>query len=371
MAVVLIAAVLSIYNSESLLLLEDVAAGAKPSRLKQRVSEPVRTTVRYQALGREYEADIYRPPGPAKAGILLVPGAAEKGKDDPRLVSFARSLARAHYMVFAPTLPDVQQLRLRPENARELAAAFSQFQQLARLEPSRPMGVGAFSYAAGPAIMAALDEEIRDRVDFVVAVGGYYDLERVMGFMTTGDFDVDGRREHITPRPYGRLVFAMTHMDFLDANDRKVIQQFIEHYMRDPDTPLDDLLPGLGADGRAVYNFLQNRDSARVQELMQALPPAIRHNLDGLNLARYDLGQLRARLILIHGRHDDMIPYSESLALRDAAPQADAFIVAGLEHVDIPPGIRDRYNMWRAIRALLRVRDSSSIRTSDKAGQQR
>jgi hypothetical protein len=370
LAALLGVAVLWLYQSESLLLLEDVAAGAGPSRLKQRVGEPSRTTVHYQTLGQEYDADLYRPAETARAGIVLVPGAAERGKDDPRLVAFANSLARARFVVFVPTLPDVQHLRLRPGNARELAAAFTQFIHLSRLDVDRPMGIGAFSYAAGPAILAALDEEVREQVDFVVTVGGYYDIDQVMRFMTTGEFEVDGKREYLKPRPYGRLVFAMSHMEFLGEGDQKIIQQFIERYKQDPDTQLDDLAPQLDTDGRAVYEFLQNRDPARVPQLIQALPPGIRHNMEALNLANYDLSRLRAKLILIHGRYDDMIPYSQSLALRDAAPRADAFIVAGLEHVDIPPGIRDRYTMWRAIRDILRVRDGRSIRSVEQSNRQ-
>jgi hypothetical protein len=42
----------------------------------------------------------------------------------------------------------------------------------------------AFSYAAGPAILAALEAEIRERTGFILAVGGYHDLGQVLTFFT-------------------------------------------------------------------------------------------------------------------------------------------------------------------------------------------
>ena len=362
-AALLLMAIVWIYRSESILLLEDIAAGEGPSRLKQKVEAPSRVTIRYRALGRDYQADFYQPSRVARAAILLVPGAAEQGKDDPRLVAFANSMARVGFTVLVPNLPEVQQLHLGPENIRELVAGFQHLESLHPAGMKHPMGMAAFSYAAGPAVLAALDQEIGKRVDFVIAVGGYYSIEHVLRFMTTGRYDADGRQEYLEPRPYGRLVFVSSQMDFLSRGDRQVFERMIERQKQDPDAALDSFAAELDEGGRAIFRFLENRDPDRVQELIQALPQVVRANLTALDPSRHDLSRLHARLILIHGRYDDMIPYTESLVLSAAAPQAEAFIVRGLEHVDIPPGMGDRYTMWRAVRAILGLRDSRATHT--------
>jgi predicted esterase len=41
----------------------------------------------------------------------------------------------------------------------------------------------------------------------------------------------------------------------------------------------------------------------------------MRREMDGLNPAARDLRQLEAKMILIHGRGDNIIPYTESIAL--------------------------------------------------------
>jgi pimeloyl-ACP methyl ester carboxylesterase len=85
-------------------------------------------------------------------------------------------------------------------------------------------------------------------------------------------------------------------------------------------------------------------------------------DIDALDLANKDLTLLDARLLLIHGYDDSIIPYTESIALAAALPkeQARLYLVDGLAHVDLEPGLRSRFRLWRAIHALLVERDSGS-----------
>ncbi|MGH2819229.1 MAG: hypothetical protein ACRDJ5_01105, partial [Actinomycetota bacterium] len=57
---------------------------------------------------------LYTPPSPAP-GILLLPGAAPQGKDDPRIVRVASSIARSKRVVFVPDLL-LSQRRLEEED---------------------------------------------------------------------------------------------------------------------------------------------------------------------------------------------------------------------------------------------------------------
>src|SRR5438105_13860207 len=75
---------------------------AHPERA-QKGKAPQRITVNYTVRGRAYRGDVYLPAQP-RAGILFVPGAVEKGKDDPRVAAFANALARADFAVLVPDL---------------------------------------------------------------------------------------------------------------------------------------------------------------------------------------------------------------------------------------------------------------------------
>src|SRR3970282_281862 len=49
--------------------------------------------------------------------------AAPAAKDDPRLVAFATTLARARFLVLVPDVAGLRQLRVRAADAREIADA--------------------------------------------------------------------------------------------------------------------------------------------------------------------------------------------------------------------------------------------------------
>lgn len=341
------------------LVLADIAAKDKPSRWKTVTPPPLRTPYAYRVENRRYNADLYRPGQEPLAGLLLVPGAAETGKDDARLVAFATSLARARFNVLVPDLDSLRKLQVGPGNIRELVDAF---RVLSRPEfsPAGRAGILAFSYAAGPAVLAALEPEIRTRVKFIFAVGGYHDLHRVLVFFTTGNFSDSGQAKHQQPNAYGKWVFVLSNLQRLaDPGDRRRYRAMFERKKADLAAPLDDLAAGLSAEGQALYAFITNRDPQQVETLQQELPAGIRNDIGALDLADKDLKRLSSRLILVHGYDDPIIPYPESKALARAVPdgQARLYLVDGLAHVDLQPGLIGKFRLWRAVAALLAERE--------------
>ena len=116
----------AVRHYDAVLVLADVAVGDAPSRLKVKTAPPTRTAMRYSVSGRDHAGDLYLPgEGRPLAGIVLVPGAVPMGKDEPRLVAFATSLARARFAVLAPELPRFRQLRIHPADARLVAEVLS------------------------------------------------------------------------------------------------------------------------------------------------------------------------------------------------------------------------------------------------------
>ena len=345
---------------EAALVLADIAAGDQPSRLKRTTREPQRIGVRYRTDGRQGQGDLYRPAAEIRAALLLVPGVAETGKDDPRLVAFATTLARAGFAVLVPDLPGLRQLRVSPADVGEVADAFAWLAANPQLAPQGRAGMAAFSYAAGPALLAAIDEPIRQRVQFVFAVGAYYDLQQVLTFCTTGYYRQNERWHYLPPNEYGTWAFVASNIHRLgNAEDRRIFRQMTRRKLADLTASTDDLVAGLGKEGQALHAFVSNRDPRRVAHLLKALPVAIRQDIAALNLAGRDLSRLSSRLILVHGLQDRMIPYAESVALARAVPegQSHLFLVKGLEHVDVAPELPDRWRLWRAITLLLAARD--------------
>lgn len=370
---------------EAAWVLQDFAAGTAASSLKQTTPTPVRQSIAYTVAGRAHHADLYLP-GPLegcgapgrdrrcpRAAVVAVPGAVPQGKDDPRLVAFATTLARAGFAVVAPDLRGFRALRIRPADAQEIADAFAWIARRPELAPEGRAGMAAFSYSVGPALLAALRDDIRDRVRFVVGVGAYHDMPRAMRFFTTGWFEHGGQWQRIIPDDTGRMVLVYSSLDYLaDGADRALFDRMVELRMRDPHADLTPLAAALSPDAHAVYALAVNADPDRFAELYAQLPQAIRADIDQLDLARHDLGALQARLILVHGRSDNLIPYPESLALAAAVPagQARVFLIRRvLGHVDLGVSdlftwrfwredLPDLWRLWRVIDLLLAEREA-------------
>lgn len=353
-------------DDEATWVLKDIAAGNDSSHLKDITCPPSREPVFYTSEQRYYQADLYLPGQTPRAALVLSPGLAETGRNDPRLRAFATTLSRAGFLILVPDLPNLRALKVRQEDVQGLVDTFIHLQSLPQLENNTPAGIGAFSYTAGPAVLAALDNAIREQVDFVLGVGGYYDLEQVIRFFTTGYFQKQGEWQYLEPNEYGKWVFLLSNVDLLNnAEDQQALRNIAERKLENSKAQIDDLKGQLTADGESVLTLIENGDRSRSQSLIAKLPAKIRSQLDALNLADHDLSLLEAKLILLHGTDDTIIPYTESIALHKAVAsnQSELFLIDGLAHVDLQPLKLDRHAAWRAITAILEQRKEAENET--------
>jgi hypothetical protein len=184
---------------------------------------------------------------------------------------------------------------------------------------------------------------------------------------------LNGERRYQKPSAYASVVFAKTVLaHFSDANDRATIDSMINLKLESFDADISGLAGGLGPEGQSLYRLLTNTDPDAVMQLISALPGETIALIDALTLVDKDLGKLRARLILVHGKGDRLVPYSESIALGAAvAPsQARVFIMDRLlEHVELKPAdvlttrfwteeLPDAKRLLDAMTALLDERES-------------
>ncbi len=326
-------------DSEAVLALEDLVAG-QSSRLKQQTPIPERKTIAYQIYGRHYTGDLYLTAERPRAGIVLVPGVVAAGKDDARLVRLAHTLGRLRFAVLVPELPGLRRLEIRAVNVREVADAFAYLTSRPELAPGGRAGIAGFSYGAGPVLLAALQPDIREQVRFIMTLGGYYNLESIASYITTGYYRTSERDQwqYLSPHSYAALVFGLSNTGLLNNDsDRRRLSSFIWELSEAEDS--SDLTPlkGLADDANALQNLLINQDPSRLPALLDRLSPLMRKELESINPAGHDLSELKAQVILLHGRSDNIIPYTESVALARILPQRQVrlFLIDGFAHVDV------------------------------------
>ncbi len=86
-------------------------------------------------------ARIYLPRGVGFApGIVVVHGMHELGIDEPRLVSFARSLAASGFFVMTPLVPGIADYRVEAESADVIGTAAQSFAQQLNVPQRRSAG---------------------------------------------------------------------------------------------------------------------------------------------------------------------------------------------------------------------------------------
>jgi len=300
------------------LLVVDMFRPMKPGPVMWVTRSPHETRVIFPGRHRMMEANLYVPAGGGRrAGVVLVHGVVETGKDDPRMVWVARLLARSGFTVLVPDFLGFKSLRLRTSDIGEMTDAAVYLRSLhERVLPDR-IGMIGFSYGAGPMLIAAADPLVEKRLRFVVSFGGYYDLVQVIKFVTTGYYGYGEERGYAKPDDYTRWIFLRYNLDLLrDPVDQAILAKVSEARGwggpgRSPALP-SDLTP----EGRSVYNLLVNRDPEKVEALVSRLAPSIREMIEQLSPSR-QIRRLSAYTIIVHSDPDPFIPPTESMALAD------------------------------------------------------
>ena len=261
--------------------------------------------------------------------------------------------------MLVPQLAGDQPLNVSAADAEAIAAAVATATERADLPK---VALAAISYAGGPAMLAALRPGTAERVAVVMIIGGYYDITSAITYLTTG-------RYRAAPGEPWRTgpVHEPARWRFLSANaprvgppDAAVLEQIARRKLRRPEAGVADLVGQLGADGRAVWRLLDNEDPAQVPALIEALPTGIRDQIRSLDLSSRDFAKLEADLLLIHGRDDPLVPFTESVDLAAAVPddRARLYLLDELYHVELDsPPLGDMATMLRAAYRLLTWRD--------------
>lgn len=341
-------------------LLADIAAGTGPTRLKGAAPAPSRLAVRYGGAAAAEFADLYRSYARPQGAVVVIPGLTPEGKDDPRLVALAQSLARARFLVLVPEIPGLRQLGVSAADAGYIADAIDEAAR--RFDAGRrPVGLVAISYAVGPALLAASAPPAASRVGYIVTIGGYYDIEAALAYVTTGWYRLpDGAWRHRTPNAWGKWVFLRSNADRVAApTDRALLRHIAVRRLANANAPIGDLAARLGSEGQAVYALLSNSNPRLVPALVARLPPGIREELRRLDLKGRDLSAIREPVFIIHGRDDRVIPYTESVELAKAlGARAHLYLIDDFAHVGAgAASFTDRLRLWDATAAILAERD--------------
>jgi len=237
--------------------------------------------------------DVYGNPE-SNPAMLIIHGVNPTGKNSLDLVRISEALAQTGYSVYVPDFAEMKRLHLMAEEAGHIKTVFRAI--------GRQAGIACFSYGCGPTLVAAADPEIRDKVRFAVAFGGYFDIREALEHVITGPAQSIG---------YLKWAYLRANSDLAqDESDQHKLQKIAETEGASPET--------LSPDGQALLGIFSASSPADFRARLNAGPETLRHRLDGLSPSQYVKG-LRAPLIVIHGVNDPVIPAQQSVELAEAA----------------------------------------------------
>lgn len=287
---------------------------------------PTRTAAAYPTAGGGMgSADLYAPAGDGvHGGVLLFLGVNPAGKDDPRVVGLAEGLARAGMMVLIPWSDDMTEKRVSPDDVDNLVHAYEHLLSLDRVDAERS-GMGGFCVGASFVAVAAADARVRDRVRFVNFFGGYYDArDLAAAVVSQSRFDGDDVRAW-TPAALSQEV-VRTHLidGVANADERERLRAA---FIAAPSAPLSESEIAALSDEAAAVRAMLSGDAKTPREalaLIDRLSESSQAQLAAISPSSA-LGDLSARVLIMHDREDALVPSEESRRLAAALSERGDF----------------------------------------------
>lgn len=268
--------------------------------------------------------------------VVAVPGLHRLGIEEPRLVSFAESMAETGVEVLTPQVDALADYRVEPQSIDIIGRSA---QELAQRAGVRQVGVLGLSFAGGLSLMAAADPKYADQISFVAAVGAQDDVERVEHYLVEGHTQwPDGRPLTVPPHEYGWLILIYSHPeDFFPPADVEIARRSLRLLLHEDVDAAKHEAERLSPEGRGLMDavFQHQRDGFRAK----LLADLDRHSAEAVAVSPHGhLQGLKARVLLVHGEGDDVIPSSEIEWLARDIPNGhlqEALISRAISHVNL------------------------------------
>jgi pimeloyl-ACP methyl ester carboxylesterase len=314
----------------------------------------------------------------AVPGWVVLHGVTRPGRAHPALQRFCDALAASGVAVLAPEIPEWRELRLDPEAVQELirASVLDLNRRPEILEGH--VGLIGFSFGAPQALAASTHPDLRGLLRCVTGFGGYVDLERFLTFLFTGRHAWKGVTYEQRPDPYGRWIVGANYVtgipEYEDAHD--VASALVELAILAGERRIDSWDPSfdpiketlrrdIDPERHALFDtFAPPADrlpdperAARLVEQLTASAEATSPLVDPQRL----FSDLTVPVRLIHGRHDHLVPFTETLRASASLanhPDARVLITGLFAHSDEggPTNpIQRGTEAWRLFRGLVDV----------------
>jgi len=313
---------------------------------------------------------LYRPrggPGASTRTMLVVPGLHAAGVEEPRLDRLSTRLAGEGITVLSLPLPDLRQFLVTPRSTDVIEDAARWLAGQPAITPTGRIGLIGISFGGGLTLVAAGRPSLAGRLDMVVSFGGHGDLPRVLRYLCTGLLP-DGTRQ--PAHDYGTAIFLIAALPHLVPAAQvapldRAIRVFLDASMVDVAEPARgaslfrearDLGLALPEPARSIMADVSARDATRLGPRLLALTEQVGGH-PALSPERSPATQ--ARVFLIHGATDTVIPQTETPSVaafleRSGAAQVEWMLSPSISHADAAEAVTP-VDVWNLLRFWVRL----------------
>jgi pimeloyl-ACP methyl ester carboxylesterase len=320
---------------------------------------------------------IYAPVGTSRQTVLLVAGLHPAGIEEPRLIAFARELAKSRFSVVTPDIEGLTQLSITQAITDDIERVARWVALDRGLAPAGVIGLIGISFSGGLAMVAAGRPSLRDLVSYVLSIGGHGDLPRVLRYLSSGDVaertastDRDEAVEGIQPpHDYGVTVVVLNVAERLVPSDqvdglRDLTRRFLwasslegDHESRAAQE-LASIREDAGKMPEPSATLLRHVIDRDVEQLGSQVRAHIGDFGNDPALSPSRSARPTAPVFLLHGREDNVIPAIESQYLADhlhGGPHVKLLVTDLLSHAktDGPKRIVEVVKLIEFLRQVL------------------
>jgi hypothetical protein len=314
-----------------------------------------------------FRARVYRPAYGSlrRPGVVVAHGVHYLGIDEPRLVPFARNLARSGVVVLTPELAALADYRVARSSVEELIEAARVL--AARSDVSRgKIGLFGLSFAGGLSLVAASEPAGRAVIDRVAVMGAHHDLRRTLRFLATDTVETPSGIIPMHAHDYGLVVYVYMNAErFVLPEEVAVFRDCLRLLLHVEHAQATQASRVLQPATRALFERIARGDKSAVRSVvMRALEQSSVAGSDGARSARElsPAGRqeaLRGVVVsLMHGAADDVVPPTEAQdCARELAQTTDVtlLLTPSIRHVGVEgtPSLRDQLAIVHSFARLI------------------
>jgi len=264
---------------------------------------------------------IYQPRNRSKPlpAAIIYHGASPKGLNHSAMNLLARNLARLGIRVFLPELPKLQELYFSPETYPRIKRFYHQVIERPDILSDKILLVGV-SFSGGVVVKASTEPDINPAG--VISFGSYFNLSETLRFFFTGLAEFEDIRIDMVPHEYTKAVWFWNYLNQLELPfEIEHVCQCIGHFIRDERKLVEKVFLECSQPQRDfLKQVFDPRDRTSIAYLNQA-ETRIQPMVDEISPHKF-IDQIKVPLFIVHGIQDNMVPYTQALALGNALTQA-------------------------------------------------